>query len=488
MKIINKSLTKPDERPVKILQYGEGNFLRGFVDYMVDIANEKGVFNGNIVIIKPIPYGSLHLFEKQECQYTVSLRGLENGKPKVENRIIKSVTDALGAYEDYEAYMAYARLDTLRFIVSNTTEAGIAYDDADSPDYKPPGSFPGKLTKFLYERFLHFKGDKDKGLIVLPCELIENNGQTLKNYVIKLSIKWGLGKEFIGWLESSCVFCNTLVDRIITGYPADEAEKFWQEAGYVDELIVTGELFGLWVIESDRDISGEFPLDKANLPVIFTDNLRPYRERKVRILNGAHTCLAAASFLSGNDTVKESMDDELIKKYVLKAVFDEIMPTLSLPEKELRDFARKVIERFENPFIRHALLSISLNSVSKWKTRCLPSFKEYYKMNGKLPPCLTFSLAALISLYRGRMKDGEGLTGYRGHHEYKIMDEDKVMMFFDGSEEKDNRSLAGEFLKNEDFLGEDMTGYPKLTDTVAKHLETIQRLGMRKALENLFIK
>ncbi|HPU63291.1 MAG TPA: tagaturonate reductase [Mobilitalea sp.] len=485
MEILNKSMTKPSERPVKILQFGEGNFLRGFVDYMIDIANETEVFNGNIAIIKPIPYGSLEVFERQECQYTVSLRGLENGEPKVVNRIIKSVSDALGAYEDYDSYMAYAKLDTLRFIVSNTTEAGIVYDDTDSFEDMPPKSFPGKLTKFLYERYKHFNGDKNKGLIMLPCELIENNGNTLKNCIIKYSKKWALGKNFTDWIETSCVFCNTLVDRIITGYPKEEAEKIWQEAGYKDELIVTGELFALWVIESDRDISGELPLDKANLPVIFTDNLQPYRERKVRILNGAHTGMVAASFLAGNDTVKEAMDDVSVRKFVLSLIFDEIIPTLTLPRNELEDFAYKVIERFKNPYIKHALLSISLNSVSKWKTRCLPSFRDYYRINGKLPACLTFSLAALISLYRGEMTDKDALTGYRNGTEYKIMDDEKVLMYFNGSLKKDNRTLAEGFLKNKEFLGEDMTKYPGLTDAVAEHLDNIQSLGMRKALEKV---
>lgn len=486
MDILNKSITKPVERPVKVLQYGEGNFLRGFVDYMIDIANEKGVFNGNIAIVKPISYGNLNMFHNQECQYTVSLRGLEGGMPKVTNHIIKSVSNAVGAYEDYEAYMSYARLDSLRFIISNTTEAGIVYDDTDRIEDKPPKSFPGKLTKFLYERFEYFNGDMNKGLIILPCELIENNGKVLKECVLRLSEKWNLGKEFFSWLENSCIFCNTLVDRIITGYPYDEAEKLWQEAGYKDELIVTGELFGLWVIESDRDISGEFPLDKAKLPVLFTKDLQPYRERKVRILNGAHTSFVAASYLCGNDTVKESMDDTLIKKYVMSTVFDEVIPTLSLPKEELEDFATKVIERFENPFIKHSLLSISLNSVSKWKTRCLPSFKDYFNMYGKLPTCLTFSLAALISLYRGRMQDDkDGLIGYRNGNEYKIMDDEKIMMFFDGSEERDNRILAEGFLKNKEFFDEDMTEYPGLTDAVTNYLEQIQRLGMKKALEDL---
>lgn len=485
MDILNRSKINPVERPVKVLQYGEGNFLRGFVDYMIDIANEREVFDGSIVIVKPITYGNLDLFHKQDFLYTVSLRGLENKVPTVKSRIVSSISDAVGAYEDYEKYMSYAKLDSLRFIVSNTTEAGIVYDDTDRFEDMPPKTYPGKLTKFLYERYKYFEGDLGKGLILLPCELIENNGKNLKECVIKFSEKWNLGKDFISWVEDSCVFCNTLVDRIITGYPRSEANDMWNEMGYQDELIVTGELFGLWVIESGKDISGEFPLDKAGLPVLFTNNLKPYRERKVRILNGAHTSFVAASYLSGNDTVKESMDDDLIRKYVMKTLYDEIIPTLSLPKEELEDFAAKVIERFENPYIKHSLLSISLNSVSKWKTRCFPSFKDYFESNKKIPVCLTFSLAALISLYRGNMIDKEGLTAYRDGKEYKIMDDQKVMTFFNGSDKKDNRALAEEFLRNAEFFGEDMTKYPDLTGKVTDYLNRIQSLGMRKAVESI---
>lgn len=484
---IDKSLTKPIKRPVKVLQYGEGNFLRAFVDYMIDIANDEGVFDGDIAIVKPISSGSLEDFHKQECQYSVSLKGLENGRPRVTNRVVRSITEALGAYEDYDEYMGYARLDSLRFIVSNTTEAGIIYDEADSYEAQPPRSFPGKLTKLLYERYSYYKGDRRRGLIILPCELIENNGLALKDCVYKLARSWKLDIGFTNWIKDCCVFCNTLVDRIVTGFPHDEAEKYWQMTGYQDKLIVCGELFGLWVIESPVDISKEFPLDKAGLPIIFTKDIKPYREQKVRILNGAHTSFVAASFLSGNNTVKESMNDELVREFVSNFIFDEVIPTLSLPKNELEDFATKVIERFENPFIKHSLLSICLNSVSKWKSRCLPSFKDYYVTNGRLPTHLTFSLAALISLYRAKLLNKEALVGYRDGIEYRIMDDEQVMNYFDGSENRDDMELAEGFLRNKEFLGEDMTKYPGLLDTVSKYLQQIGSLGMRRTLKE-FIK
>lgn len=485
MNILNKSISNYKKRPIKVLQFGEGNFLRGFVDYMIDIANERGMFNGNIVLAKPIAYGNLEYFHRQECQYTVHLSGIEDGRPKESSRIVSSLSDALGVYENYEEYMSYAKLDSLRFIVSNTTEAGIVYDDRDRYDAMPPESYPGKLTKFLYQRYKYFNGDKDKGLIILPCELIENNGKTLKEYVEKLSRKWDLDNEFITWIDEACIFCNTLVDRIITGYPKKEEEKHWDEYGYQDNLLVTGELFALWVIESEKDISKEFPLDKAGLPLLFTKDITPYRDRKVRILNGAHTSLVAASYLAGNDTVKESLDDSLLREYIMGIIYDEVIPTLNLTKHELEDFAAKVIERFENPFIKHSLLSISLNSVSKWKARCLPSFKDYYRIKNKIPSHLSFSLAALIAFYRGERDGKEGLISYRDGKEYMIMDDENVLEFFDGSARKDNHILVKEFLMKSDFFGEDMTKYSGLTDTVITYLDNIDRLGMRGAIKDL---
>ena len=391
MEVLNRARTGKKERPVRVLQFGEGNFLRAFVDYMIDIANEQGKFDGDVVLVKPIEFGSLTRFHDQECQYTVQLRGIVDGKAERINRVVTSVADAVDAYTEYEKYASYAKLDTLRFIVSNTTEAGIVYDETDRLEFTPPKSYPGKLTKFLYERYCHFDGAADKGLIILPVELIDDNGIHLRECVQKLAALWELPEGFLSWLDTACVFTSTLVDRIVTGYPADEAEQLCEEFGYQDQLIVTGEPFALWVIESPKDISGELPLKEAGLPVIFTDNQKPYKQRKVRILNGAHTSFVLASYLCGHDTVLESMEDPLICSFVKKTIYDEVIPTLTLPKEDLAEFAEAVITRFFNPYVKHALLSISLNSVSKWRARCMPSFLSYAKKEGKLPKRLTFS-------------------------------------------------------------------------------------------------
>ncbi|HWT26730.1 MAG TPA: tagaturonate reductase [Mobilitalea sp.] len=483
MRTLNKEMTKAVSRPVRVLQFGEGNFLRGFADYMIDVANEAGVFDGSIVVVKPRGQGSLEAFLKQDCQYTVSLRGIEKGKTKVTNRIITCVSDAVRAYEDYEAYISYAKLDSLRFVLSNTTEAGIVYDETDLYTAKPAKTFPGKLTQFLYERFTFFQGNSGKGLILLPCELIEHNGDILRECILKYADLWNLGESFKLWIEQSCIFCNTLVDRIITGYPTEEADHCFEEFGYQDAFLDTGELFGLWVIESVKDISEEFPLHKAGLPVIFTDNLAPYRERKVRILNGAHTSFSLASYLAGNDYVLGSLKDNDVRNYIEKTVYEEIIPTLSLPREELNSFADAVMERFENPFIKHALLSISLNSVSKWKTRCLPSFKDYVKKFGKLPVHLSFSVAALMSFYRSSERNDQELVGNREGQAYPVKDDEAVLSFFAEKSKLTNQEFAQAFLSNDKFFGEDMTKYTGLIELTAGNLDRIQAVGIREAMK-----
>ena len=483
MEYLSAAKTEKKERPVKVLQFGEGNFLRGFVDYMIDIANEKGNFDGDIVLIKPIEFGSLERFGKQDCQYTVSLRGIVDGKAEVRNRIVSSVADVADAYTEYEKYSAYAKLDTLRYIVSNTTEAGIVYDENDRFECNPPRTYPGKLTKFLYERFTYFNGATDKGLVMLPVELIDDNGIHLKECVLKQIENWDLGADFKNWVEEACIFCSTLVDRIITGYPKDEDEKLWEEWGYKDELIVTGEPFALWVIECPKDISKEFPLDAAGLPVIYTDNQKPYKQRKVRILNGAHTSFVLASFLCGNDIVLQSMEDEDIMKYIQETIYDEVIPTLTLPKKDLEDFAEAVITRFKNPYVKHALLSISLNSVSKWRARCMPSLLSYEEQFGKLPAHLTFSLAALMAFYTGSELREGALIGHRDGEEYRSMDDAAVLDFFAEYSGKDAKEFTQAFLGREDFFGQNLNEVKGLTDAVCEYLIDIRALGMREAIQ-----
>lgn len=486
MKKINEIYHR-NPRPIKVVQFGEGNFLRGFVDYMIDISNEKGVFDGDVAIVKPIEFGDLKRFHGQDNIYTVMLRGRVEGKPYVEKRVVTSVQKAIDTYGEYDAYMDLAKLDTLQFVVSNTTEAGIVYDETDQFELKPPKTYPGKLTKFLYERFQAFHGAADKGLVVLPVELIEDNGKKLRECVLKLADLWKLGAEFKKWVEEDNIFCSTLVDRIITGYPRAEAGKICEELGYEDNLLDTGEPFSLWVIESEKDISAKFPLDKAGMHVVFTKDQRPYRERKVRILNGAHTSTVLAGYLMGKDIVRDCMHDPLIRKLMETIVFEEIVPTVKLPHQEAVDFANAVFERFDNPFVDHALLSISLNSVSKWKSRILPTFRDNYGKTNTPPKYLTFSLAALMAFYTSDKLEKDALIGDRNGQPYEIHDDRNVLEFFAAnSKSKPTAEFVGLFLANTAFWGEDLTArFGGFAELVTKDLEAIRRDGMTKAVEAL---
>ena len=484
---LTSAMAPAAQHPVKVLQFGEGNFLRAFVDYFIDIANEKADFNGSVVLVKPISIGSLFpAFKEQDYRYTVLLRGLVDGEAVEQSRVITSVAGAVDAYADYDAYAAYAKCDTLRFIVSNTTEAGIVLDESDKLELCPPASYPGKLTKFLYERAEHFNYAEDKGLVILPVELIDDNGIMLKKCVKALTKLWNLGEKFEAWLDNACVFTSTLVDRIVTGYPRGEDQAIWEKLGYEDRILVTAEPFGLWVIESEKDISKELPLPECGLPVIYTDNQKPYKQRKVRILNGAHTSFVPMAFQCGYDYVLDAMNDPMIKTFMQKTLYDEVIPTLTLPKDDLMAFAEAVTGRFMNPYIKHALLSICLNSVSKWRARCMPSLLVYAEKEGKLPEHLTFSLAALMGLYHGgKIVDGK-LECIRDGQPYTLQDDAAVLAFFAEKSTLPAEDMVKAFLGNEAFFGPDLIGVPGIVESVTESLKDILARGMKTVMTERF--
>ena len=374
------------ERPVRILQFGEGNFLRAFMDWMVDGMNQKGLFDGNVALVQPLAQGMIGMMKEQDYLYTLFLRGVQNGEVVIEKSINDSVSRAVNPYEDFDAYLAEAENPDLRIIISNTTEAGIELRKEDSVEDRPPVSFPGKLLLLLKRRYDHFGRDAAKGLLFFPCELIEKNGTNLKAVLNTLAESWYKDEPgFIKWLNEANVFFNTLVDRIVSGYPREEVESLWKELGYKDNLLDTGEIFHFLVVEGPAEYEKEFPIIQAGFNVKWCDDLTPYRTRKVRILNGAHTMTVLAAWLFGLETVKECMDDGVFSSYIKKGIFEEIIPTLDLPAEELAEYGGAILERFSNPYIRHLLLSISLNSVSKFKTRVLPSLLEYRERKGEWP-------------------------------------------------------------------------------------------------------
>lgn len=475
----------------KVLQFGAGVFLRGFVDWMVDGMNRKGLFGGSVVVVPSITPGMVAKLNQQNGAYTHLARGLETGKLVEEKSILTSISRGIDLTTQFAEYLRCAHNPDLRFIVSNTTEAGIVYRAEDKQSDQPPTSFPAKLTLLLAERYKAFHGDVTKGFVMLPCELIERNGDTLKKTALETAANWNLDPKIMEWIDKANVFANTLVDRIVTGFPSGEIQALWQESGYIDELFNTSEIFHLWVIEGPAALAKELPLREAGFNVIFTDDMKPYRDRKVRILNGAHTSAVLAAYLAGEDRVGECMKDPLISSFMKRAIYDEVIPTLTLPKDELEAFAAAVFERFSNPFIHHALLSISLNSVSKYKARVLPSVEQYVAMRGQVPARLTFGLAALITFYRGTVIQDGALIGHREGKEYRIQDDLSVLetfadlwSHFDGSA-AGVKKLTDAVLQRDDWWGKDLRQIPGMSSAVGGSVESILNLGMRASLQHV---
>lgn len=469
------------DAPERVLQFGEGNFLRAFVDNFFDLMNEKAGFNGKVVLAQPIEQGLGDMINAQEGLYTLFLRGQENGQKVNRKRVISCVSRCLNPYSEYDKLMECASNPDLRFIVSNTTEAGIAYDPACKKDDKPASSFPGKLTQFLYERYQ--KGLK--GFIILSCELIDRNGDELKRCVNKYIDQWGLGEDFKKWTDDENIFCSTLVDRIVPGYPRAEAASICEELGYEDNIIDTAEVFGAWVIEGPQSIKDELPVEKAELPILVVDNVDPYKKRKVRILNGAHTSMIMAAYIAGQDIVRDCMKDDVIKGFMNKALYDEIIPPLSesLKKEDLMEFAEAVSDRFANPFIDHQLLSISLNSQSKWKARVMPTVLEYFEQKKELPKVLTFSFAAFLSFYHlGQEKGDKCLIGVRGGNSFEIKDDEWVLDDFYALKDASDDELAGSIIDNEKMWGDALKKLPGFKEAVRENLKLIKEKGMYEAM------
>lgn len=466
MKALNRNTASlPVQHPVKVLQFGEGNFLRGFVNWIIDILNEKTDFNGSVHVVQPIEQGMTQLLNEQDGLYHLLLNGIQGGKEVQQKRLISCIASASNPYNDYLEFLKLAENPDLEFVISNTTEAGIAFEEKDTSAETLPDSFPGKLTALLYQRFKYFKGAPGKGLTIIPCELIEKNGEKLRETVRQYAAHWKLPEEFTYWIDVHTTFCNTLVDRIVPGYPRETIKEIQQDLGYEDKLVVKAEPFHLWVIEAPEAVKAAFPTEKAGLEVKFVKDLTPYRTRKVRILNGAHTTLVPVAYLRGLRTVREAVEDAQTGPYIRNAIFEEIIPTLDLPQEELEQFANAVIERFQNPFIRHELISIALNSVSKYKVRVLPSVLEYYKRKSKLPERLLHALAALILFYKGKW-NGENIP---------LNDTPEVLEFFEKAWQQENpTAVVQTVLANKSFWDKDLSQIEGFTETVVKHLQEIK--------------
>lgn len=481
MKTLNRTNFPSPQYPTRIIQFGEGNFLRAFIDWQIDLLNEKTDFNSGVAIVRPINSDFPPSLNTQDGLYTTIIRGLnEQGEAVKESRIIRSVNEEINVYQQFDEYLKLAHNPEINIIFSNTTEAGISYYDGDRFDDRPPVSYPAKLTRLLYERF-DVLGENAPGFTILPCELIDYNGEQLKALVLRYAEEWSLSSDFVHWLESKNIFCSTLVDRIVTGYPRAEVDKLEAELGYHDAFLDTAEYFYLFVIQGPQWLRELFRLDQVNLNVLVVDDIKPYKERKVAILNGAHTALVPVAYLAGLDTVGETMKDEQLFHFVKSAVENEIIPVLSLPKAELQQFAQAVIQRFQNPFIQHQLLSIALNSMTKYRTRILPQLLAYQAKYQALPSRLTFALAALIAFYQGK-RNGQVIP---------LQDDEIWLVNFNNwwqqvdAGEMSIAQLVHHVLSQTAHWETDLTAVPQLVETVAVQLENVLAKGMREALAAL---
>ena len=461
----------------KVIQFGEGNFLRAFIEWIIWKTNQKTDFNASVVVVQPIDRGMVDMLNEQDGLYHLNLQGLLDGKPVDSIDLIDVISRGINPYRDFQDYLKLAEQPEMRFIISNTTEAGIAFDPACKFTDAPASSYPGKLVQLLYHRYEYFKGDLSKGFIIFPCELIFLNGKHLKECIYQYIELWKLGEDFKNWFEKACgVYC-TLVDRIVPGYPRDNAAELCERAGYEDHLLDKAEIFHLWVIEAPKEVAKEFPADKAGLNVLFVPSEAPYHERKVTLLNGPHTVLSPVGYLSGLNTVRECCEDETIGAFVRKVMYEELLPTLNLPEEELRKFAGDVLERFKNPFVKHFVTSIMLNSFPKFKTRDLPGLKTYLERKGELPKGIVLGLAGICTYYKG---------GKRGDDEIVVNDDEAIKnLLVELWASGDVAAVAKGVLGAEFIWDEDLNAVPGLTELLTADLALIQKEGMRAAVESI---
>lgn len=483
MKELNRSNMDYARHPERILQIGEGNFLRCFVGWQVDILNEKNGLDAGIVVARPIDTDQPPSLDTQDGLYTTLLRGYDDkNQLRNEKRVVSAVTREISIYQDYRTFLDVAHNQQLRFIFSNTTEAGIAFNDQDRFDDEPPGTYPAKLTRFLYERFTFCRGTAEGGFILLPCELLDYNGDKLKEIVLKYIKLWNLSDEFRDWVMNANTFCSTLVDRIVTGYPREEVEELEQELGYKDRFMVTGEFFHLFVIQAPSFVGEELKLEGSGLEIEIVEDLKLYKERKVGILNGCHTSLAPIAHLCGIEFVKDATADPLLESYLAKLLDQEIIPSLDMPKEELEKFADSVIGRFKNPYIKHKLLDISLNSMTKFRTRILPQFLRYYKNNDSVAPMMATALAALICFYRGVL-NGQS---------YPLKDDQPFLDLYSElwSEVGENpvsidqaTEIARRILELDQHWEAELLSLDGLLETVATNIVSITTRGMRETLK-----
>ncbi|MFC4770426.1 tagaturonate reductase [Enterococcus hermanniensis] len=454
--------------PTKIIQFGEGNFLRAFIDWQIQQMNNQQLFNGGITIVQPIENGMIDHLEAQKNLYTVTLEGLLDGDKVQSDEVITAINNTINPYTNFSDYLKLAEEDTIEVIFSNTTEAGITYDETDKKEAAPAKSYPGKLTQLLYKRFELGK----PGFHIIPCELINYNGEKLKEIILNYADLWNLGVVFKEWIAKENYFYGTLVDRIVPGFPHENKEEVFERIGYEDNMLVKAEAFLLFVIEGNKKLAEVLPFKEAGLNVIITDNMQPYRERKVRLLNGPHTTMTPLGLLAGIDTVGSVMNDIDFAPFIHDEMTKEISPIIDLPKEELASYCEAIKERFENPFVHHELQSIALNSISKYKTRLLPGVIQTLNETNQVPQRMVAALAALLVIY-----------GNYDEIAVQPVDGEETIAKF--KEMKTSNDYVHTVLSDQELWGEDLTNYPELEKTVKNDVAVILTQGARKLVQNI---
>ena len=474
----NKAITDRKSLPIKVMQFGGGNFLRAFVDISIQKINNATTFNAGVAVIKPTARGDYQKLKSQDGLFSVQLEGYENNIFVQDLTVVDCIQKVINPYSEWQKYIDLSKTPELRFIISNTTEAGIVFNSDDAFDHTPPKEFPAKLTVWLFHRFTHFDGALDKGCILLPVELIDKNGEALKQCILQYADHWSLSDAFKNWISEACIFYNTLVDRIVSGYPKDKIEEIEAKLGFKDQLAVDGELYQSWLLEGPDDILNEFPFNKTDLNIELVSDLESYRNLKVRILNGAHTSMVPVAYLLGERLVKDAMKNTLVANFIHQVLMSEVLETLDFPQDYKEQFANDVVYRFKNPALEHQLISIALNSTSKFVTRLLPSLKDYLKIKGSLPANITFALSALIRFYEGSFNNDK----------INLNDTSSVLEYFSNTWEQfrendiDLNTLTTRLLGNSDIWQEDLNQITGLTNMIYKNLSNIEKYGFEEAL------
>lgn len=468
------SASPPLPSTTKFMLFGGGNFIRAFAGWMIDRLNQETPFEGGMMIVKPTPGRDYSALRAQDGLYHVVLNGLQDGQVIDESYLISTVTQIVHVYDEWNTFLGSAQNADLKYIISNTTESGITFLDQDQVTDAPPSSFPAKMCLWLKQRFDHFKGEASAGVVFLPCELSADNGSSLRACILKYIELWQLGAEFESWVKNSCTFCNTLVDRIVTGYPSQNETEFHEKLGCVDQLIAVGEPYHSWVIEGASALAKALPFHEIDLNVKWVDDLTKYREQKVKILNGAHTSMVPTGHLAGIISVKEAIDHPELGAFIQELLQEEVWPTLAFERADLEDFTAKTMDRFRNPFLFHKLLDIALNSISKFRARLLPSLLEYYELKGACPPRITFALSSLLLMYRGEW-DGNSIP---------LRDAPEVLSFCRSlwEENDDHREVIENFLAKEEYWGHDLNQLTGFADLMLHFVQAIQQDGLLASL------